>query len=254
MYHFSNAIHGLAIFLIVAVAVIAPAHPVNAKATEVAHIWRFTYERIDNKGILDVMVVEHDVITHEILNIFAEFTYTAPCQPVGGNVTCDLDIKSAIIDAYYQMNYKELAARVNSAESYRWMIVESTGRWSNNLPKSQTGLASHPSLQVGVETLADNRVRYSSTWNSHSITSQPYVAQAGVVYTMTNKFSCNQNGGCVSEMYVLAGQRPIALGSRALPATTTVGFRLAPSQLQIIVPPGFQLDTFVIDPPKAGYG
>ncbi len=246
--------HRLAIFLLVAVTLMAPAHAVHAADTEIAHIWRFTYQHGPGTGMLEVMVVEHDKLTHDIIRVLAAFTYAAPCTPAGNGATCDLDIRSAIQDAYIQMNLKEQAAKVRAAESYRWMIVEATGTWSSALPKAQTVLAAHPSLQFTVATAGGNSTRFTSAWNSHNSTSQLHKATAGVRETMTNKFSCEQISSCISENYVMVGQRKVGLGSTNLASSSTVGFQLAPAQIRITVPAGFQLESFVIDPPKAGYG
>lgn len=244
----------LAIFLLVVVTLMAPAQAAHAADTEIAHIWRFTYQHGPGTGTLEVMVVEHERLTHEIVAVLEAFTYAAPCTPAANGATCDLDIRSAIQDAYIQMDRKEEAARVRAAESYRWMIVEATGSWSTTLPKAHTLLADHPSLQFAVATVAGNSARFTSAWNSHSTTSQLHKTAAGVRESMTNKFSCTQNGPCTSENYVIVGGRKVGLGSTTLASSATVGFRLAPTQIKITVPAGFQLESFVIDPPKAGYG
>ncbi len=246
--------HRLAIFLLMAVALIAPAQTVHAADTEIAHIWRFTYQHSPGTGTLEVMVVEHDKLTHEIITVLQAFTYAVPCTPAGNGATCDLDIRSALQDAYIQMDRKEEAAKVRAAESYRWMIVEATGTWSSAVPKAQTVLAAHPSLQFAVATPGGNSTRFTSGWNSHNTTSQLHKTTTGVRETMTNKFSCVQNGPCTSENYVMVSQRKVGLGSTNLASSTTVGFQLAPAQIRITVPAGFQLESFVIDPPKAGYG
>lgn len=239
---------------ILCVAVATPARPAYAADTEIAHIWRFTYLHAPGEGQLEVMVVEHDKETHEILNVLAAFTYAAPCAPSGGAITCELDIRSAIQDAYIQMDLKAEAAKVRPNESYRWMIVETTGRWNTIPAKTQSTIATHPSLRVVVATTAAKMVRFTSTWNTHTGQSNLFSPPTGQSLTLLNKFDCPSSpGSCTSTNALRIGDRVIALGS-ATSNATTVGFQLAPSQIQITPPPGFQLESFIIDPPKAGYG
>lgn len=231
-----------------------PTYAAGKAETEIAHIWRFAYQQSVGQGVLDIMIVEHDKDTHDILQVFDQFTYTAPCTAQRATITCDLDIKGAIEDSYYQMNLKDEAAKVRPAESYRWMITEATGSWSAIPANSHFLLADHPNLSMLVETNATgNAFRYNSIWNSHTSTSDYYRPMMGQSITLVNEFSCPTVGPCTTENYVIDSRGVNDLGSTQVSAST-VGFQLAPSQIVIRAPSGFQLESFVIDPPKAGYG
>ncbi len=249
-----STFHLLAATLVVAVALVTPAHPVSAKGVEVAHVWRFTYQAHGNQGILDVTIVEQDPYTHEIINIIDEFTYPVPCTQNRGQIVCDLDIQSAIKDSYYQLDLKDRALRVRPSESYREIFVEATGTWSTNLPQQHTTVVSHPSLQFAVETFAGNQARFTSAWDVHTTTSNRFKPINAATHTMRNYFVCRPNADCTIENTVTINQQERDLGTTTMAGNLTTGFQTSAAQITITPPPAFQLDTLVIDPPKAGYG
>ena len=252
--------HSVQLILVTLIAVLTAVIPAQStqaagtRPTEIAHIWRFAYEQTSGQGLLDIMIVEHDRYTHEILQIFNQFSYGVPCTQNRNNIVCDLDIKSAIQDSYLQMNLKEQAAKVRGGESYRWMVTETTGSWNTIPANSHFALAVHPSLQTTVDTdAAGNAMRQNNVWNSHTSSSAYYRPRLGQSFTLVNQFDCSSSSLCITENYVTAGGRTIGLGSHQV-AVSTVGFQLDPAQIVITPPAGFQLESFVIDPPKAGYG
>lgn len=250
-----QSVHLLLVALIAAITAIVPAQSTQAaNQSEIAHVWRFAYQQSTGQGVLDIMIIEQDRYTHDILQIYNQFTYGVPCIQSRGNIVCDLDIKSAIQDAYIQMNLKEEAAKVRSGESYRWMITETTGSWSTIPANSHFTQVTHPSLQSTIDTHATgSAIRQNNVWNSHTATSAYYRPQPGQPFTLVNEFDCPLVGPCVAQSYAIAGGRTTNLGSRQV-AISTVGFQLSLAQITITPPRGFQLESFVIDPPKAGYG
>jgi len=256
MQRMSHIIHQLLVSLLVAVTLITPAQSLSAKTltargdTEISHVWRFTYQQGGRTGTLDVMIVEMDEATHEILQILSQFTYPVNCTPAGNGADCDLHIRGAILQSYAQL---KISASVPSAESYKWMIVEASGQWDSALPNRRTVVADHPSLKFAVESTSSNRANFSTLWNSNSTTSKLYKAVAGPFCTMTHDFDYEEYVGGVVTNGLLVDNKSYTLDSTTYPNVTTVGFLLAPSQIQIRVPSGFQLDTFVIDPGKPGY-
>lgn len=257
MYTFYRGIHTLILVGLMAVTLLPSAQTLHAKApdTKIAHVWRFTYEQGPQAGILDVMIVEHEVATHDIVQILQQFTYGVPCTVHHGRrITCDLDIRSAIQDAYIQMGLDGLAAQVPSAESYKWMIVESTGHWNTAPGKTSTDLARHPSLTFDVTTGSKAGVTFTSSWNSNSSTSFPYKINPGLVQTMRNHFRCEQVNSCSVQNSLVTNGMERGLGGITFANPRTVTFQLVATPIQIMLPDGYQLDTFVIDPPKAGYG
>lgn len=240
------------VLLWVMAALIPPLQPLAAKAatTEISHVWRFTYQHQVGTGTLDVMIVEIDADTHEILDILEQFTFPVPCRPTVNGVDCDLNIRGAILHSYAQL---KISASVPAAESYKWMIVEASGQWSTPLPKAHTLLADHPSLKFAVASTTGKQASFSTIWNSTTSTSQPYKVVAGSSYTMKHDFDYEETIGGVIENTVFVDGIEKELGTATYPNLYTVGFLLAPAQIQIRLPTGFQLDTFVIDPGKPGY-
>jgi hypothetical protein len=253
MLHRYRSVHLVLVALIMSVGLIVPVQPAFAADTEIAHLWRFTYQSSTGTGLLDIMVVEHDKDTHEIIQVFEEFTYAVPCGPSGLTIACDLDIKSAIQDAYLQMNLKDEAAKVRSGESYRWMIVEATGQWTSIPTNAHSQLASHPSLQFSFNTTAAKAVRFQSSWNTLSSTSAAFKPPLGQTHTLVHEFDCSQPTICEVTNSVITNGRVTTRRSQQT-NVPTVGFQLSPSQIQFTPPSGFHLESFVIDPPKAGYG
>ncbi len=253
MLHRYRSIHLILVALIMSVGLIGPAQPAYAADTEIAHIWHFAYQSNTNIGTLTIKVVEHDKYTHDIIEVFEEFAYPVLCGQSGLGIACDLDIRSAIQDSYIQMNLKDQAARVRASEGYRWMIVEATGHWSSIPANAHPKLVSHPSLQFAFDTTAAKTVRFRSSWNILTTTSAAFKAPLGQIHTMVNEFDCSQPTICEITNAVVINGRVTELGGQQS-NSTTVGFQLSPSQIQFTPPTGFQLDSFVIDPPKAGYG
>lgn len=252
-----RSIYLVLLFVIAATIAVVPAQSTQAAhktQSEIAHVWRFAYAQSSGQGVLDIMIIEQDRYTHDILQIYDQFTYGVPCMPNRSNIVCDLDIKSAIQDSYIQMNLKEQAAKVRGSESYRWMITETTGSWSTIPANSHFTQVAHPSLQTTIHTnAAGSAFHQESLWNSYTSSSANYRPQLGQSFTLVNEFDCPLVGPCVAENYVIAGGRTQHLGSHQV-AVSTVGFQLTPAQITITPPAGFQLESFVIDPPKAGYG
>ncbi|MEZ4615186.1 MAG: hypothetical protein R2867_06700 [Caldilineaceae bacterium] len=253
MLHRFRSIHRILIALVMSFGLIVPAQPVFAADTEIAHLWRFTYQRSPDTGTLEIMIVEHDKYTHEVIQVFEEFTYIVPCGSNGLTITCALDIKSAIQDSYLQMDLKEQAEKVRSGESYRWMLVEATGRWASIPANAHPNLVSHPSLQFSFNTNANKAVQFIDSWNNLTSTSAVFKPHLGQSHTMIHDFDCSQPTICEVTNSVLINGRVTELGTQQT-NVPTVGFQLAPSQIEFTPPSGFQLDSFVIDPPKAGYG
>ncbi len=253
MLHRYRSIHLILVALIMSVGLILPPQPAYAADTEIAHTWHFAYQSNTSSGILTIRVVEHDKYTHEIIDVLEEFTYPVPCGPSGLGIACDMDIRSAIQDSYLQMNLKDQAAKVRAGESYRWMIVEATGQWTSIPANAHPTLVAHPSLQFSFDTTAAKAVRFRSSWNIVTSTSAAFKPPLGQIHTMINEFDCSQPTVCEITNAVNINGSVTELG-RQQSNNSTVGFQLAPSQLQFTPPSGFQLDSFVIDPPKAGYG
>lgn len=241
--------------LVLSITLLIPAQPTFAADTEIAHVWRFTYQQSTGAGTLDVMIVEHDRETHDILRVLEEFAYAVPCNQARTAITCDLDIRSALIDSYLQMGLKDAAARVRPSEAYRWMIVEMSGHWQSIPANSHTTVANHPSLHFGVTTSGNQQVRFLSNWTMVSTASPYFNISTGQSHTIRNEFDCfrSQPNDCTISNWLIAGGRPQVLNSRST-AVSTVGFLLAPTQITITPPDGYALDSLVIDPPKAGYG
>ena len=151
MQSLSHMVKQSLVLLLAMATLITPVQPLSAKgpATEISFVWRFTYQGSTGTGTLDVMVVEMEEDTHDILSVLQQFTYPVPCTPAANSgADCDLNIKSAVQHALIQMNLKEQAAAVQSVESYKWMFVKASGSWSANAPKTHTLMANHPSFSV----------------------------------------------------------------------------------------------------------
>ena len=250
----NRSIHLMLIAILLSVGLLVPHQEVLAADTEIAFIWRFSYHQNTGNGILDIEVVEHEVDSHDVVALLEQFTYAVPCSASGNSIICALDIQSAAKDAYFQMDLKEEAAKVRGGESYRWMVVETTGSWHTIPAKVHSAIASHPSLSTAIATNSTGKtVTYVSKWNSHTAVSSPFSPHLDESHTMVNKFDCPKVGPCVSENYLISGGNLTPLGSKQL-SVSTVGFQLAPAQIVITPPTGFQLESFIIDPPKAGYG
>jgi hypothetical protein len=250
-----RSIHLVLVALVASVALVVPAQPTYAADTEIAHVWRFTYQQSSGAGLLDVRIVEQEVDTHEIVAVLEEFVYPAPCTQNGNAITCELDIKAAIVDSYIQMDLKEEAAKVRPNESYRWMITETTGRWHSIPANTHATVASHSSLNVAVTTNSSSRVRFLSNWNVINSASPFMKITTGQSHTMRNEFDCEQpqSTDCTISNWLIAGGRVQLLNS-SVSAVSTVGFVLTPNEITLTPPNGYQLESFVIDPPKAGYG
>lgn len=250
----SRSIHLILVALLATLALLIPIQPAHAADTEIAHLWRFEYQQASGQGKLEIKIVEHDKDTHEIIEIFEQFDYAVPCSQNGLAISCELDIKSAIQDAYYQLDLIDEIAKVRSAEAYRWMRSELTGSWHTIVAKSHYAVVSHPSLHVAVETHTNGTaLRYKNQWNTHTATSPYFRPQLSTPQTLVNDFNCPSAGLCVSTNYVVTKGSTKVLNSQQI-NSSSIGFQLTPNQLLITPPPGFQLNSFVIDPPKAGYG
>lgn len=250
-----RSIHLFLVALVASIALVAPAQPAFAADTEIAHVWRFTYQQSTGAGLLDIRIVEHDVHSHEILDVLDEFVYPVPCTLAGSAINCDLDLKSAIIDSYMQMDLKEEAAKVRPNEAYRWMITEATGRWQTIPTNLHATVVNHPSLNLTLFTNSNARVRFRSDWQVINSISPYFKMIAGQSYTMRNEFDCTQpqSLNCtISNWLITDGQNKLL--NSGVSAVSTVGFLLTPNQITLTPPNGYQLESFVIDPPKAGYG
>lgn len=225
---------------------------------KIGHLWKFTYNH-DSKdlknisGEVAVQVVKYNRSTLDVVKIYSEDLYDVPCAENGsGGIDCELDIQGNINESYANAGVLKYAP---STEAYNDFIVEAIGSWIGSIPNGAT-LASHPTLEYGLETKGSRgRFLLDFAGNNAKGKSEFYKPVAGETYRMTTLFVPTQTNQKVTySVEELSSGKSGEYGSETLPTGADVDFMLSPSTLTITVPSGFDLETFIIDPPKFGNG
>jgi hypothetical protein len=247
----SAILHGAIIMSLFLTAAMASARHVNAKGNVPAgHKWSYVYQH----GVvnLTVSVGEWNTKTMRFIKIYRTDHYKFPCQENrSGETTCDMDIKSSILESYQKAG---LNGSVGDSEAYASIETIATGTWNSlDHPQQPVVLAGHSTVGFAVQTPNNSSVIFRGFSPSDpklgaKAWSTPFNPQGSTLYEMAATHNEENPPSVGSQGFYTKTPGPVITPLGTAAHDSSPFFELTRNQLVISPVDGFELQSFSVDP------